>query len=758
MSKFRKVIIILGSLTIFIVASIATFLGLSFAGAIVTDPIELTYQILDESKFYDGTPLMASECELIEGQLINGHFVSFEFKGSQTNVGTGQSDVNVKIVDEQLHDVTKQYSIKVENGNLNVLEREISIKVEDCSVPYSGEEIYFDNYTVTSGSLVPGHQVKAKSKVGVINVNDTPSTNDLLPAIYDVLGNDVTANYKVDFSVGKIEITPRNLEIKPKDYSKVYDGEALVCEDYEILSGSLVDKHFIEVTYKTKDGKTASITNVNDSTRTEINTYKIYTYVGEEKVDVTDNYYVNTISQGAFEIQPRTLVLVGEEKEFTYNGNEQSLKDIKTVQSHIGLVEGETVEVTYDDDKAVNVTNEPKKVKIVDYKISSSNDNYEVTTIDGSLSIKKEKLDIYLADINKEYTGLKLEVQPSEMIKTKICNVSNALVAIKESVVNELMEKHKYVGSYTYTVDKNQIEVHVRGDLANDNFDINIIGGTINVSKKVINVSLNSFTQTYDGNVFSKSSSEVVKCDTSGVSVTISNESLNRAFAGIKNAGVYSYLIPASDMIFTYNSQVLSEDSIAVTVTAGSVLIEKKAATITLGDYEKDYDGNAATYDESKNQKEGFLDTDTVTITGASQAIAKFKDAGVYSYTIGLNDVSVSNNAKDNYNISIVPGVVTIKSTAKGTIIAHIENIYAFTEDSFDASAYSGNLINLLVIDVFTPANEGDVLSIDGITVTLSGKKITYSGSFTVKNAAGNDVTSNYATSISQGQVIFLVS
>ena len=344
------------------------------------------------------------------------------------------------------------------------------------------------------------------------------------------------------------------------------------------------------------------------------------------------------------------------------------------------------------------------------------------------------------------------------MIKTKICNVSNALVAIKESVVNELLEKYKYVGSYTYTVNKNQIEVHVRGDLANDNFDINIIGGTINVSKKVINVSLNSFTQTYDGNVFSKSSSEVVKCDTSGVSVTISNENLNRAFAGIKNAGVYSYFIPVSDMIFTYNSQVLSADSIAVTVTAGSVLIEKKAATITLGDYEKNYDGNAATYDESKNQKEGFLDTDTVTITGASQAIAKFKDAGVYSYTIGLNDVSVSNNAKDNYNISIVPGVVTIKSTAKGTIIAHIENIYAFTEDSFDASAYSGNLINLLVIDVFTPANEGDVLSIDGITVTLSGKTITYSGSFTVKNAAGNDVTSNYATSISQGQVIFLVS
>ena len=119
MSKLRSIIFILGSILICAISSVVTFFGLSSAGAIVTDPIDLVFTLEDLTKKYDGQPLVPDSYEL-EGELINGHKIQVTYDGSQTSVGQSESDINVKVIDEDNKDVTRQYDIIVNKGTLTV--------------------------------------------------------------------------------------------------------------------------------------------------------------------------------------------------------------------------------------------------------------------------------------------------------------------------------------------------------------------------------------------------------------------------------------------------------------------------------------------------------------------------------------------------------------------------------------------------------------------------------------------------------------
>ena len=751
MSKFKSVIIILGSLVIFIVASLATFLGLSYAGAIVTDPINLTYVIQDEVKQYDGTPLTANECYLVSGELINGHDVYFEFHGSQTNVGESKSDVRIKVLDENKFDVTKNYSIKVEQGSLTVNKAPISIKVEDCSVVYSGDEIYFDNYTIIEGDLAQGHQIKAKTfQEGSIEVGIQDLELD--PMIYDIAGNDVTANYDVDFAVGKLEILPRNLDIKPRDYSKVYDGEDLVCNEYEVLGGSLVYGHFLEAKYETSNGSLAKISNVSQSTRTKIAEYKIYTYVGEEKVDVTKNYKVNTISEGVFEIKPRSLVLTGEQKVFTYNGKEQSLKDVNTVLHSDGLVFGDKVTVKYADTVKVNVTSEPVKVKIESYEISSGNQNYNVELVDGSISIIKEDLTIYYATIDETYSGVAMKKKSEDFISTISCSVSGVKVSIKDTDLKAALDKYIDAGNYSYIFDNKQIDITLGSDIVNDNFNILFVAGNINIRKQYVDVSLNNLTAEYTGNDFTIDASKVFTSNTKDIKVTISAEALKSVFKDIKNAGVYTYSIPINSLsvVNSTNNKSLDKKNLDIKINTGTIVITKKELKIVLDSYENlTYDGNAPKMSGNGFTSTGQITGKTVSIPTLSKLIQKYKNAGTYVYTITPEEVFVGDElATNNYYVVIEAGKIVI---AKKKLTVKL--------NSYENLTYSGNAPTMTG-NGFTSEGEitGETITIPALTKIVSQYKNAGTYIYTVNPedvlAGVKPATENYVVVIETGKIV----
>ena len=72
------------------------------AGTLKIIPIVLKFKTDSAEKIYDGVALTAKGCELVEGELVKGHTLSFAAVGTQTNAGSSQNtlSVTVKVFDE----------------------------------------------------------------------------------------------------------------------------------------------------------------------------------------------------------------------------------------------------------------------------------------------------------------------------------------------------------------------------------------------------------------------------------------------------------------------------------------------------------------------------------------------------------------------------------------------------------------------------------------------------------------------------------
>lgn len=86
---------------------------------------QITVKADDAQKVYDGTPLVSESYSITDGEIVKGQFISScTIKVEQERIGVGRSQCipsDVVILDEQGNDVTKNYTIKYEEGTLRVL-------------------------------------------------------------------------------------------------------------------------------------------------------------------------------------------------------------------------------------------------------------------------------------------------------------------------------------------------------------------------------------------------------------------------------------------------------------------------------------------------------------------------------------------------------------------------------------------------------------------------------------------------------------
>ena len=92
------------------------------AGTLRINPVYLTVQTASATKKYDGTPLYVDEFTIESGKLVSGQtIVSYRFQGSQTNVGSCQTEVTeICIQNAEGQDVSRNYHITILSGTLTV--------------------------------------------------------------------------------------------------------------------------------------------------------------------------------------------------------------------------------------------------------------------------------------------------------------------------------------------------------------------------------------------------------------------------------------------------------------------------------------------------------------------------------------------------------------------------------------------------------------------------------------------------------------
>ena len=236
MLKGKLSMLIVFSLIVALTGSLGVFLAINMTKANKINKTKIEFNILKDTKEYDGLPLELSinNLELVdEDALPSGYTFDFVCNDTITNEGFITPNPNIIIYDKEGKNVTNSYNCVIcDNGGLQVEKRSIKVNYDSASKAYDGTPLNTTTVSVVEGDLVKGQKISpvfrssaTTQEEGAVNiVADTH--------IFDVAGFDVTDNYLITDNLSgdnipTFSITGYKVTIITKDAYKVYDGKPL---------------------------------------------------------------------------------------------------------------------------------------------------------------------------------------------------------------------------------------------------------------------------------------------------------------------------------------------------------------------------------------------------------------------------------------------------------------------------------------------------------------------------------------------------
>ena len=278
-------------------------------GILTVTPREITITSSSAEKEYDGTPLISEKSSLTSGSLVEGHECLVEVSGSRTEAGTAKNKFGVTITDADGNEVTSNYSITREEGDLTVKRRPVIVLSASAEKEYDGEPLTAEGYEVIGG-LLEGHECKAVTDGSTVNAGTVKNT--FTAQVSDGDGNDVSANYEIRKSEGDLKVSPRTVTIQTGTAHKIYDGEPLTADvwryaaDKQVFEGhTLIVKPAGSITDIGKQGNFVPEENVS--------------VIDEAGESVLSNYKISVI-EGWLTVTPRPVAVRSGEASKFYDG------------------------------------------------------------------------------------------------------------------------------------------------------------------------------------------------------------------------------------------------------------------------------------------------------------------------------------------------------------------------------------------------------------------------------------------------------
>ncbi len=171
----------------------------------------VTIKADNQTKVYDGTPLNAdTTCTDKNSDLISGHLPVCSNSGSIINVGNETKVLNTVLIKQNDTDLTNNYNITKENGELSVTARDITCTSSSSEKVYDGTPLTDNRGTCTN--LVTNQVATFNNTGSASNVSDTREGNNTLESvtITDQNSVNVTSNYNITKHNGTLTITRAN--------------------------------------------------------------------------------------------------------------------------------------------------------------------------------------------------------------------------------------------------------------------------------------------------------------------------------------------------------------------------------------------------------------------------------------------------------------------------------------------------------------------------------------------------------------------
>ena len=215
------------------------------------------------SIFYDGLKHADSNFVTLTFTTVDNHtytVTGLTAKVSAYDAGTYPNTIhgNPVVLDEYGNDVTDQFHVELQEGDLVIRRHPVTITVPDevATMMYNGDSLKVDlenihiSYLADRDTLKEGYIITEGYTEGVYHCNDGffMATTGIASqhgfriihgAGEEYAAGSSLANYKPSFSVA-LTITKRPLEITAASAEKVYDGEALTltASDYTLTGGT----------------------------------------------------------------------------------------------------------------------------------------------------------------------------------------------------------------------------------------------------------------------------------------------------------------------------------------------------------------------------------------------------------------------------------------------------------------------------------------------------------------------------------------
>ena len=685
---------------------------------------------------YDGQEHTLDQAILLErdGALlpVEGHTVILVTEGFLTIPGQTENKIlSATVVDGAGKDVTANYAIQTENGQLYMVPRPITLTAGSAEDIYNGQALTNSADPVVSSSLaislLDGHTAKAVMEGSIVNVG----TVDNVIVDYEIRdkgGNDVTAYYDVTRESGSLTVLPREITLQMSDATQVYNDSALTCPLFDITSEiKVVEGQMLIVE------SSSSIIEVGE-TANELLGYRIEDGSG---ADVTENYSVTAID-GSLTVTQRPLKITTGSATKRYDG---FILECQTFTTD-GLIAGHTIQVL-ESTQLIKASADPLDNQFDLIQITRDSDgadvmeNYAISYEYGTLSVTKYPLVISTPDRTFIYDG-----KPHSAVDDITVELpeGHTLLPVEGAIITD-------VGTQTNTVVEESIKItNADGEDVTDCFAIKDTGkGTLTVNKRPITI-----CPLGDSRHYNRSPLTCREYVLTGEYSLVEGHTLILPENGYKSqteVGSTKNTFPENN---GQNYRVINGETdvtanYAITIdheNCGNLEVTRIPLTIVSDSYEKVYDGTPLNHSVYQTTPlNAVLDGHQLEVIFTGTQTDVGTSANKFTYRVMNGSVEVTDTYYD-----IQTDFGTLEVTARPITIT--TSTASKTYDGTPLSAPNEWTASGLVTGhTFMVTNTTEITNVGTISNALKEE----SGTLVIEDAEHKDVTANYAPSYSYG-------
>ena len=608
-----------------------------------------------DSKTYDGKPLTKDGVTVSGDGFVKGEEPTYNVTGTITDAGSVKNTFTYTFAEGV---VQENYDITKEEGTLTVAPIDkvvVTITGKTDSKIYNGKEQKVENYEVSiSNAKYKENDFKFSGKA-IAKGTDAGTYKMGLKASDFKNTNKNFKNVEFEVTDGELTIDPKEVTLTSGSSERVYNGTALTNENVAESDNGFVGK----------DGATYEVTGSQTNVGESENTFN-YTLKDGTKAD---NYKIKT-EYGKLKVTPVTdevTVTITENSDTAkYDGTEKNVTGYKVTSiSNPAYTKNDfafTGDEAHKTVSGINAGTYDMNLVADDFtNISKNFTNVKFVIKDGTLVINKRIVTLTSATDEKPYDGQPLENHEVTVGGEGFATGEGAAsynVTGSQTVAGESDNTFK-----GYTLKENTLA---------DNYTITTAAGKLKVTpvtdKVTVTIKEHSGSDTYDG-----TEKTVTGYDIVSISNPLYNENdfTFKGEATVKgtDAGTYNMELKPAD--FTNNS--VNFTNVEFVIEDGTLVIAKRAVTLTSASDSKPYDGNALINDTVT--AEGFVENDgaTYNVTGTITDVGEEDNKFTYTLNEGTN--------KDNYEITTVFGKLVITPNADQVVVTITENSETATYD-----------------------------------------------------------------------------